>query len=146
MCMWLVSPVLCTGGVLLSLETAWAGAVGLGEWVCCVMCSFRTGCRLFWVLCCEGSKQVCIFLVHHVLDTGGLLVVETACGKPFALNLRVQYECCVSEGGCQLVFCYVIKEQEVVMVHPAERLLSGSDLPLLVPPGLGFVDPHHKSV
>ena len=50
------------------------------------------------------------------------------------------------EGGCQLVFCYVIKEQEVVVVHPVERLFSGSDLPLFVPRGLGFIDPLHESV
>ena len=58
----------------------------------------------------------------------------------------MQYECCVSEGGCQLVFCYGIKEQEVVVVHPVERLFSGSDLPLFVPRGLGFIDPLHESV
>ena len=54
-------------------------AVGLGKWMCYVRCASRGGCRLLCLLCCEGSKQVCIFLVYHVFHTGGLLVVETAC-------------------------------------------------------------------
>ena len=64
-------------------------AVGLGKWMCYVRCAFRGECWLLRLLCCEGSKQVCIFLVYHVFNTGGLLVVKTACGKTFALNLRV---------------------------------------------------------
>ena len=77
-CIWLVPPVFGIGG-LLPLETVWAEAIELGEWVCHVLCSPRGGCRLLCLLCCEGSKQVCIFLVYHVFHTGGLLLVETAC-------------------------------------------------------------------
>ena len=65
-------------GGLLPSETAWAGAVGLGEWVCHVLCSSRGGCRLLCLLCCEGSKQVCIFLVYHVFHTGGLLLLDNS--------------------------------------------------------------------
>ena len=88
MCISLVSPVLSTGGLLV-LEPTCDEAVGLGKLMCYVRYVSRGGCRLLCLLCCEGSKQVCIFLVYHVFHTGGLLVVKTACGKTFALNLRV---------------------------------------------------------
>ena len=48
-------------------ETTCGRAVGLGKWMCYVFCSSRGGCRLLCLLCCEGSKQVCIFLVCTML-------------------------------------------------------------------------------
>ena len=63
----MVSPVLSTGGLLV-LEPTCDEAVGLGKLMCYVRCASRGGCRLLCLLCCEGSKQVCIFLVCHVLS------------------------------------------------------------------------------